>query len=74
VATQDAALNFDMPGYRDALCGQIEKVVRGVAVEQGTAFRMLFTDGSVIDVSLKPEDVHGPQALVLTNLSGGPAI
>jgi hypothetical protein len=73
VCVQGATRGFDMPGYRDALCEQIEKVVSGITVEQGIVFRMRFTDGSVIAVSLRPEDVRGPQALDLKNLRGEPA-
>jgi hypothetical protein len=51
------------PGYRDLLCGQIGKSIGGITLEDNVIFRILFTDGSMIEVSLKPEDYRCPEAL-----------
>jgi hypothetical protein len=44
------------PGYRDALCGCIERIVSTVSVIDKEEFRITFEDGTLITISLKPED------------------
>jgi hypothetical protein len=70
VTTSEATFDFGMPGYRDALCGQIEKLVESVTVDEENMFRMLFTDGSIVEVSLRVKDRPGPETLVLSDLKG----
>jgi hypothetical protein len=71
VTTSATSVSVDMPGYRDALCGQIGKSVGGVVEEAGVRFCIFFTDGSIVDVSLLPEDRMGPETLVFQDGKGG---
>jgi hypothetical protein len=71
VTASETTVGFAMPGYRDVLCAQIDKIVGGVAVEVDVIFRIFFADGSMIEVSLLPEDRPGPEALVLQDGNGG---
>jgi hypothetical protein len=63
VTVSQTTLGFGAPGYRDVLCAQIGKSIGGVTLEDDVIFRIIFTDGSMIEVSLKPEDYQGPEAL-----------
>jgi hypothetical protein len=66
-----AFVSFEMPGYRDALCAQIGKIVGGVVAELDKNFCLFFTDGSIIDVSLLPSARKGPEAVVFQDGKGG---
>jgi hypothetical protein len=67
-------VNFGMPGYRDGLCAQIGKSVGGVAVAADVTFRLFFTDGSMIEVSLLPGARQGPEAVVFQDGKGSFAV
>lgn len=68
------SVSFEMPGYRDGLCAQIGKTVGGVTVETGISFRLFFTDGSIIEVSLSPNVRKGPESIVFQDGEGGFAV
>ena len=53
-------------GYRDALCDQIGKVVRSTRVAEGVSACVEFDDGSIVAVSLRPEDYTTAEAIILT--------
>src|SRR5882672_7542795 len=40
--------------FRNKLCSQIAKTVASVTVHEGTALKITFADGSVIEISLRP--------------------
>jgi hypothetical protein len=61
---------FGQPGYRDALCDLIAKVVGGVFEEAGRKLRFFFTDDSIVEVSLLLEARRGPEAVVFQNGDG----
>jgi hypothetical protein len=71
VTASETTVTYSMPGYRDVLCGQIDKVVAGVAIEVDVIFRIFFADGSIIEMSLLPDDRTGPEALELQDGKGG---
>jgi hypothetical protein len=50
--------------FRNALCGQIAKLVQDVTLHSGDALTIHFEDGSHISISLKPDDYSGPEAFV----------
>jgi len=50
-----------VPGYRDALCGQIGKIVKTTSVT-GEVLKLEFTDGIAFESSLRDEDYVGPEA------------
>ena len=50
------------PGFRDAICGQIAKIVVEVEISEDVALAIRFGDQSQIAVSLRPDDYTGPEA------------
>ena len=71
VTVSETTFSSDSPGYRDALCGQIGKTVAGAAVEDDVVFHIFFADGSLIEISLRPEDRPGPEAVELQDGNRG---
>lgn len=59
------------PGYRDILCERNGAIVSQAKVVEKEAIRIIFSDGGVISISLKPEDRAGPEAAELTDSTGG---
>lgn len=51
------------PGFRDALCTQIAKIVSAAEILDGEAFIIRFKDDSLISVSLRREDYTSPEAI-----------
>ena len=49
--------------FRNALCGQIAKVVQSVSFQDSEALTITFEDNSQIAISLRPDDYSGPEAL-----------
>ncbi|MBR0792544.1 hypothetical protein JQ631_25970 [Bradyrhizobium manausense] len=50
--------------FRNLICGQIGKVVAGVALVQPESFTITFMDHSSIKISLRWQDYRGPEAMV----------
>lgn len=59
------------PGYRDALCDQIGKLVIHTVEEPGKMLLLHFSDGSEIEISLKEEDQRGTVVSYPKSTSGG---
>ena len=57
--------------FRNALCGQIAKVVREVLLIRDGDLTLEFADGSHIAVSLRPEDYVGPEAVICDGFEAG---
>jgi hypothetical protein len=70
IKTGAAILDFETPGYRDALCSQIGKTVGGVIEEANRRLSLFFTDGSIIEISLLSRDRRGPEAALLQDGKG----
>jgi hypothetical protein len=64
------SIGFGMADYRDELCSQIGKTIGGVAVEADVSFRLYFTDGSIIEVTLLPKSRTGPESVVFQDGNG----
>jgi hypothetical protein len=62
VLLEDGSYSFGEPGYRDALCAQIGEAVTQAQLEEGASLTIEFENGIVFGVSLREEDVQGPQA------------
>jgi len=62
VTTPSATVTSWQPGFRDALCNQITKIVAGVEQRPGESLTIAFEDGSSLSISLSPEDYTGPEA------------
>ena len=62
VLLADFSVAFGEPEYRNALCAQIgEKVVQAL-LEEGDALTIEFENGTVFGLSLREEDVDGPES------------
>lgn len=62
VTTRAGALTSWSPGFRDALCGQITRIVAGVDRRPGESLTLSFEDGSSLAISLRRQDYSGPEA------------
>jgi hypothetical protein len=62
VLLEDGSFAFGEPGYRDMLCAQIGDTVVQAQLEEFSALTIEFENGIVFGVSLREEDVTGPQA------------
>lgn len=56
-------ITSSQPGFRDAICAQITKVVASSELRSNDAFVIRFTDGSFVSVSLRPEDYTSAEAI-----------
>ena len=56
------SLGYGEPEYRNALCAQIGEMVAKAALEELDALTVEFESGTVIALSLREEDLSGPQA------------
>ena len=57
--------------FRNLVCRQIAKVVRGVEVRSGEALVVSFEDASVLRFSLKASDYPGPEAVLFLGREWG---
>ena len=62
VVSSSGKVTTDQPGFRDALCAQIAKIVDKVEIRSSDALVVRFTDGTLFSVSLKPEDYSSAEA------------
>jgi len=53
---------FGDPGYRDVLCSLIEAEVESTSAEEGVALEIKFDNGAIVRVSLREEELQGPEA------------
>jgi hypothetical protein len=63
VETRDVTVTSWQPGFRDALCSQITKIVATVEFVDKAAFSIGFEDGSKLTISLREKDYTTPEAL-----------
>jgi hypothetical protein len=62
VLFQDFSLAYGEPEYRNALCAQIGEKVVQASLEEGDALTIEFENGTVFGLSLREEDVDGPES------------
>ena len=62
VLLADFSIAFGEPEYRNALCAQIGEMVAKAAVEEFESLTVEFESGTVIALSLREEDLDGPEA------------
>jgi len=53
---------FGEPEYRNALCAQIGETVSAAMLEEDDALTLEFGNGVVFGLSLREEDVDGPES------------
>ena len=58
----DFSIAFGEPEYRNALCAQIGEMVAKAALEELEALTVEFENGTVIALSLREEELDGPEA------------
>ena len=62
VLLADFSIAFGEPEYRNALCAQIGEIVAKAALEEMEALTVELESGTVIALSLREEDLSGPEA------------
>ena len=62
VLLTDFSVGFGEPEYRNALCAQIGEMVAKASLEELEAMTVEFESGTVIALSLREEELSGPQA------------
>ena len=62
VLLADFSIAFGEPEYRNALCAQIGEMVATAKLEELDAMTVEFESGTVIALSLREEDVDGPES------------
>ncbi len=58
----DFSLAYGEPEYRNALCAQIGEKVVQASLEEGNALTIEFENGTVFGLSLREEDLDGPES------------
>jgi hypothetical protein len=58
----DFSVAYGEPEYRNALCAQIGDKVATASLEEGDALTIEFENGTVFGLSLREEDVDGPES------------
>jgi hypothetical protein len=58
----DFSVAYGEPEYRNALCAQIGDKVVAASLEEGDALTIEFENGTVFGLSLREEDVDGPES------------
>lgn len=56
------SIAYGEPEYRNALCAQIGEKVEAASLEEGDALTIEFENGTVLGLSLREEDVDGPES------------
>jgi hypothetical protein len=62
VLLSDFSVAFGEPEYRNALCAQIGEVVAKASLQEMEALTAEFESGTVIALSLREEELAGPEA------------
>ncbi len=62
VLLADFTVSYGEPEYRNALCAQIGEMVAKAALEELDALTVEFESGTVLALSLREEDLDGPEA------------
>lgn len=62
VLLSDFSVSFGEPEFRNALCAQIGETVEEALLEEGSAVTLKLGNGVVLALSLREEDLSGPEA------------
>ena len=62
VLLEDFSIAFGQPEYRNALCAQIGETVAKAELKELDSLTIEFESGTVIALSLREEDLDGPEA------------
>lgn len=61
VLLEDFSVAFGQPEYRNALCAQIGEMVAKAELKESDSVTIEFESGTVIALSLREEDLDGPE-------------
>ena len=59
---EEFSVAYGEPEYRNALCAQIGEKVAQASLEEGDALTIEFENGTVFGLSLREEDMDGPES------------
>lgn len=62
VLLTDFSVAYGEPEYRNTLCAQIGEKVVAASLEEGDALTIEFENGTVFGLSLREEDLEGPES------------
>lgn len=62
ILLEDFSIAFGQPEYRNALCAQIGEMVAKAELKELDSLTIEFESGTVIALSLREEDLDGPEA------------
>lgn len=62
VLLSDFSVSYGEPEFRNALCAQIGESVEEALLEEGSALTLKLSNGVVLALSLREEDLSGPEA------------
>jgi len=62
VMLPEFSVAFGEPEYRNALCAQIGEQATSASLEEGAALTLEFANGVVFGLSLREEDLDGPES------------
>lgn len=62
VLLSEFSVAFGEPEYRNALCAQIGEKVEEAELDEGNALTVKLENGTVLALSLREEDLDGPEA------------
>ena len=62
----DYSLAYGEPEYRNALCAQIGEKITRASLEEGDSLTLEFENGTVFGLSLREEDLDGPESGVFS--------
>lgn len=70
IVNHKGSITLELPGYRDALCERIGKIVVNAFEEPGERLVIVFADDVTLEVSLKEADREGPEAAMFDDQTG----
>ena len=71
VLLEDFSIAFGQPEYRNALCAQIGEMVAKAELKELDSLTIEFESGTVIALSLREEDLDGPEAGIYSESGSG---
>jgi hypothetical protein len=63
VASGSASATLGNPDFANLAIGQIGRSVGAIDYRESNILRLIFEDGSVVSISLEPDDYTGPEAV-----------
>lgn len=74
VNVKGTVAKFGEAPFANLILSLIGSAVSAVRVVEGQSFRVAFADGSMIEISLRPDDCAGPEAISFQGRGGRSAV